>query len=117
MPTQEERINTLEKTVALLQKKFNDADIQSVNHNSAMLLGLVYKQQSDIREIKTTLSEHTEILSEHTTVLTKHTSKLENIEQHIQQLEVKSDKHTELLNENTKLLTQLVVLLTKPSNG
>ncbi|GAC1365063.1 MAG: hypothetical protein NVS2B12_14970 [Ktedonobacteraceae bacterium] len=66
MPTQEERINALERTVTLLEKRFNDADIQSVNHNATMLLGLSYKQQADIREIKNTQSEHTTILNEHT---------------------------------------------------
>ena len=43
MPTQEERLATLERTVALLQKKLNDADVESVNHNATMLLGLAYK--------------------------------------------------------------------------
>lgn len=130
MPTQEERLNTLERTVALLEKKFNNADLQNINHNATMLLGLTYKQQADINEIKINLNEHTsrldnleaksdkhtETLNEHTLLLNEHTSKLDNLEQHFKQLEAKSDKHTETLNEHTKLLTQMLALLTKFSN-
>lgn len=109
MPTPEERLNNLEKTVALLEKRFEDADVRSVNHNATMLLGMVLKQQDDIKEIKSTVNEHTAILTEHTV-------KLNNIEQSIDKLESQTNKNTEALNENTKLLTQMFAMLTKLSN-
>lgn len=51
MPTQEERLTTLEKTVALLQKS-SSTDTQELNRNVTMLLGIVSSQQMDIKEIK-----------------------------------------------------------------
>ena len=51
MPTQEERLTTLEKTVALLQKS-SSTGIQELNRNVTMLLGIVSSQQLDIKEIK-----------------------------------------------------------------
>ncbi len=113
MPTQEERINALERAVMLLQKRFEDADIQSVNHNASMLLGLVYGQQTDIREMKvqlgevrqdiydlsTKVDEHTAILNGHTTILNEHTSLL--------------TQTTTTLNEHTALLTQILERLPK----
>jgi chromosome segregation ATPase len=115
MPTTEERLSALEKTVSVLEKKLNDADLESVNHNATMLLGLSIKHQSDIHEIKNTLSEHAHTLNEHTRILNEHSAKLDNIELEIQQIKTKSDQHTEAINENTKLLTQIVALLTKAS--
>jgi hypothetical protein len=117
MPTPEERLNSLERTVALLEKRFEDADVRSVNHNATMLLGMVLKQQDDIKEIKSTVNEHTAILSEHTAILTEHTVKLNNIEQSIDKLESQTNKNTEALNENTKLLAQMFAMLTKLYNG
>lgn len=94
MPTQEERLNTLERSVALLEKRFNDADIQSVNHNATMLLGLAYKQQSDIKEIKINLITMDQQISE--------------IRQDIKELRTSS-------SEQTTLLTQILQRL--PENG
>lgn len=51
MPTSEERLTTLEKTVALLQKS-SGTSIQELNRNVTMLLGIVSSQQLDIKEIK-----------------------------------------------------------------
>src|SRR6266849_7093960 len=52
MPTPEERPTTLVKTVALLQKRSSEADIQELSRNVTMLLGIVSSQQLDIKEIK-----------------------------------------------------------------
>jgi methyl-accepting chemotaxis protein len=117
MPTPEERLNNLERTVALLEKRLDDADIRSVNHNATMLLGMVLKQQDDIKEIKNTVSNHTGILNNHTAILSEHTLKLNNIEQSIEKLENQTNKNTEALTENTKLLTQMFAMLTKLTNG
>jgi hypothetical protein len=54
MSTYEDRLTTLEKTIALLQKR-SGMDIQEVNRNSTMLLGIVSSQQMDIKEIKVSL--------------------------------------------------------------
>lgn len=51
MPTQEERLTTLEKTVALLQKSAS-SDVQELSRNVTMLLGIVSSQQLDVKEIK-----------------------------------------------------------------
>ena len=67
MPTPEERLTTLEKTVALLQKRSSEADIQELNRNVTMLLGIVSSQQLDIKEIKIsqiTVEEHLDTMSQ-----------------------------------------------------
>ncbi|GCE26693.1 hypothetical protein KDA_21770 [Dictyobacter alpinus] len=134
MQTQEERIIDLEKAVALLEKKFSEADIQNVNHNTTMLLGLVYKQQIDISVMKSNLTiinqqigeikqdvknlqiksdQHTSILDEHTAVLNEHTSILNEHTSILNEHTALHKEHTTALNENTKLLTQILALLTK----
>ena len=50
MPTQEERLSTLEQTVTVLSKGIRD-----INHNETILLGLVSEQGKDIREMKVSL--------------------------------------------------------------
>ncbi|MEO8953642.1 MAG: hypothetical protein ABI396_11150 [Ktedonobacteraceae bacterium] len=96
MPTQEERLSTLERKMTNL----NDV-ISDISHNETMLLGMAVKQGENIREIKlnlatvnerlgsfderlgsveTTLNEHTTILSEHTTILKEHTGRFDHIE-------------------------------------
>ena len=50
MPTQEERLTTLEQTVTVLNKGIRD-----INHNETILLGLVSEQGKDIREMKVSL--------------------------------------------------------------
>ncbi|MDQ6642911.1 MAG: hypothetical protein M3Y76_00485 [Chloroflexota bacterium] len=54
MATSEERLTTLEKTIALLQKS-SSTDIQKLNRNVTMLLGIASSQQLDIKEIKISL--------------------------------------------------------------
>jgi DNA repair exonuclease SbcCD ATPase subunit len=66
MPTQEERLTTLEKTVALLQKS-SSTDTQELSRNVTILLGILSSQQLDIKEIKIsqiTAEEHLNTLSE-----------------------------------------------------
>ena len=50
MPTQEERLSTLEQTVTVLRK-----DIQDLNHHVTILLGVTSEQGKDIRGIKVNL--------------------------------------------------------------
>ncbi|MEO7021247.1 MAG: hypothetical protein ABI234_13910 [Ktedonobacteraceae bacterium] len=63
MPTQEERLATLEQTVALLQKR-SSADMQDLNRNVTMLLGIASGQELDIKEIKIKLDTQTTLLNE-----------------------------------------------------
>ena len=107
MPTQEERLTTLERTVALLQKR-SSAEIQDLNRNVTMLLGMISGQELDIKEIKiglVTLDEKADALdgrierlegtSEvHTGILNEHTNLLKS--------------HTEILNTHTELLKQIL---------
>jgi uncharacterized coiled-coil protein SlyX len=50
MPTQEERLTTLEQT----QAKFGDS-INDLNHHVTILIGIIQKQEWDVREIKNSL--------------------------------------------------------------
>jgi hypothetical protein len=51
MPTQEERLSTLEQTVAVLNR-----GIWDINHNETMLLGMFIKQDENIQEVKSSLA-------------------------------------------------------------
>src|SRR5712691_8893040 len=51
MPTQEERLSTLEQTVPVLKK-----GIQDLNYNATILLGVISEQGKDIREVKVSLA-------------------------------------------------------------
>jgi uncharacterized coiled-coil protein SlyX len=67
MATSEERLTTLEKTVALLQKS-SSTGIQELNRNVTMLLGIASSQQLDIKEIKIsliTVEERLDTMSQH----------------------------------------------------
>jgi len=50
MPTQEERLSTVEQTVTVLGKGIRD-----IHYNETILLGLVSEQGKDIREMKISL--------------------------------------------------------------
>lgn len=85
MPTQDERLTTLEQTVAPLQKK-SSTNIQDLNRNVTMLLGIASGQELDIKEIKIKLvtmgeqlDEHSAILREHTAIFNKHSALLRQI--------------------------------------
>ena len=54
MPTQEERFTALEQTLAFLQRK-SGVEIQDLNRNVTMLLGVASGQELDIKEIKISL--------------------------------------------------------------
>jgi uncharacterized coiled-coil protein SlyX len=50
MPTQEERLTTLEQT----QANFGDS-INDLNHHVTIVIGIIQKQEWDVREIKNSL--------------------------------------------------------------
>ena len=110
MPTQEERLSTLERNMTNLNGLISD-----ISHNETILLGMAMRQGENIREIKLNLAalnerlstfeqsvnsrfdEHTTILAQHTTVLNEHTTVL--------------NEHTTLLNQHTTILNQHTILL------
>jgi hypothetical protein len=51
MPTQEERLSTVEQSVVVLRKGIADT-----HHNETMLLGVMAEQGKDIREMKVSLA-------------------------------------------------------------
>jgi len=51
MPTQEEKLSTLEQTVSALRRGIWDID-----HSETMLLGMAMKQDENIREINSSLA-------------------------------------------------------------
>jgi hypothetical protein len=51
MPTQDERLSTVEQSVAILRKGLAD-----IHHNETILLGVVEEQGKDIREMKVSLA-------------------------------------------------------------
>jgi hypothetical protein len=78
MPTQEERLTTLEQTVALLQKR-SSADVQDLNRNVTMLLGTASGQELDIKEVKIKLATMGDQLDAQTMLLNEHSALLRQI--------------------------------------
>jgi hypothetical protein len=86
MPTQEERLTTLEQTVALLRRR-SSTEIQDLNRNVTMLLGIASGQELDIKEIKISFV---------------------TMDERLERLEGTSEVHTTLLNKHTELLKQIL---------
>lgn len=105
MPTQEERVTTLEQSFGTLQKEIGKS-IREVNENSTILLGLLQalsqeSKQTGLRvemmrirmdQLETKFDAHTALLNEHTRVL---------------------NEHTRVLNEHTGRFDRLEALLTQ----
>lgn len=110
MATSEERLTTLEKTVALLQKS-SSSDIQGLNRNVTMLLGIVSSQQLDIKEIKIGLITVEERLD---TVSQRIGSGFETKEKRLESLEGRFEMQEKKLDQMLHLLTPLTK---KPEQG
>lgn len=111
MPTPEERLTTLEKTVALLQKRSSEADIQELNRNVTMLLGIVSSQQLDIKEIKinqVTVEERLDTMSQ------RMESGFVTVEKRLVALEGRFGALEEKFDQMLHMLTSLT---TKPNQG
>ena len=110
MPTQEERLTTLEQPFGTLQKEIGKS-IHEVNENSTILLGLLQtltqeSKQTGLRmemmkirmdQLETKFDAHTALLNEHTRVLGEHTRVL--------------DEHTTRFDRLETLLTQILARL------
>ena len=93
MPTQEERISTLEQSLTAHQKDISKS-IREVNENSTIMLGLLQtltqeSKQTGLRmemlrirmdQLETKFDAHTALLNEHTTVLKDHTARFDRME-------------------------------------
>src|SRR6266571_5739123 len=90
MPTSEERLTTLEKTVALLQKS-SSGGIQELNRNVTMLLGMISSQQLDIKEIKISQIDVEERLNN---MSQRMESGFETLEKRLGAVESRLDAHT-----------------------
>src|SRR5690349_20651484 len=104
MPTQEERLSTLERKVAALelerlyeQRKAEEStpskqayNANEINQNLTMLLGVAAGQEKDIKAIKENVSSIRD--------------RLESVEQRLGRLETRFEEHTALL---TQILARL----------
>ena len=93
MPTQEERLATLEQSFGTLQKEIGKS-IREVNENSTIMLGLLQtltqeSKQTGLRmemmkirmdQLETKFDAHTALLNEHTRVLSEHTTRFDRLE-------------------------------------
>src|SRR2546430_17031831 len=96
MPTQEERLNTLEKSFTTF-REVASKHIQETDENITIMLGVIRHQGQDIRRIV----QHLETIDERLGTMDEH---LNSIEQRFNRLETKSDEHTTLL---TQILARL----------
>ena len=51
MPTQDERLSTVEQNMTILNRAIYD-----ISHNESLLLGLVMEQERDLREMKSSIA-------------------------------------------------------------
>ncbi len=96
MPTQEERLTTLEKAFATFRQE-TGTHIKETEENTTIMLGVMRSQGQDIRKIFQRLETMDESLN--------------GIEQRFDRLETKFDEHTTLLNEHARVLGEHTVLL------
>ncbi len=105
MPTQEERLVILEQQFATFQKEYA-ANIQEIDENIAIMLGVIRHQGQDIKRI----FQRLETID----------NRLETIDQRLDRLDTKLDEHTAhlerldtKLDEHTSLLTRILERLPK----
>jgi len=91
MATQEERLVTVETGLATFQREMV-AKTRETNENSTILLGLLYKQSIEIKDIH---------------------ERLDTIEQDVRDVKATQTEHTGLLHQHTALLTQILERLPK----
>jgi len=111
MPTQEERLANLERKVAALElRRLYDerkaeertpaaqaANLEEINENMTILLGIASGQEMSIKEMQRDVSALKEDVSA--------------IEVRLGRLETKVDQHTAVLEQHTSILNQHTVLL------
>jgi division protein CdvB (Snf7/Vps24/ESCRT-III family) len=120
MPTQEERLNTLEKSFTTF-REVASKHIQETDENTTIMLGVIRHQGQDIRRIfqrletvdnrLETMDNRLETIEGRLHTMEQHFDRLKTIEgrlhtmeQHFDRLETKFDEHTTLL---TQILARL----------
>ena len=89
MPTQEERLNTLEKSFTTF-REVASKHIQETDENTTIMLGVIRHQGQDIRRIF---------------------QRLETIDERLNTLEQRFDRLETMSGEHTTLLTQILARL------
>ena len=103
MPTQEERLNTLEKSFTTF-REVASKHIQETDENTTIMLGVIRHQGQDIRRIFQRLETMDNRLETMDNRLETIEGRLNTMEQHFDRLETKFDQHTTLL---TQILARL----------
>jgi archaellum component FlaC len=110
MPTQEERLNTLEKSFTTF-REVASKHIQETDENTTIMLGVIRHQGQDIRRIfqlLETMDNRLETMDNHLGTMDNRLETIEGrlntMEQHFDRLETKFDEHTTLL---TQILARL----------
>lgn len=118
MPTPEERLTTLEKTVALLQKS-SSTSTQELSRNVTMLLGIISSQQLDIKEIKisqVTVEERLDIMDRRMEsgfeIMEKRLGAMENRFGTVEKRQGTLEGGFETLNKKFDLMLDLLTTLT-----
>ncbi len=109
MATQDERLATVEKGLATFQRE-TVLKIHETNENATMLLGLVYKQNIEIKSIH-------ERLDTMDTRLDRMENSLDVMDNHLGTMDTRLDSIERRMetkfDEHTKLLTQILERLPK----
>src|SRR5579875_3834517 len=106
MPTQEERLDTLEQFFARSQKEI-EKSIRTINENCTILLGLVQSFAQDNKKIAFTMEMLKMRVDQFETKVDAHTALLNEHTTRFSRLETKVDAHTALLNEHTTRFSRL----------
>jgi DNA repair ATPase RecN len=134
MPTQEERITTLEQTFAIFRKE-TASRTREIEENTTIMLGVMRSQGQDIRRIfthletidqrlermETSLDEHSAHLASFErmeTSLDEYSGHLASFDQRFERMETSLERLDQLaskFNEHTSLLTQILERLPRPS--
>ena len=98
MPTQEERLTTVEQKLVALQRE-TATNIREIDENITILLGVIRHQGQDTKRI----FERLETIDD----------RLNTVEQHLNRLETRFDRLETKFDEHTALLTQILTRLPK----
>jgi chromosome segregation ATPase len=119
MATPEERLTNLEKITALLQERLSEEGVQKLNRDLTMLLGMVYGQEADIRELQAGTRRIETKLLELDRGLDRVEEHIGSIEQRLGSINITLNEHTERLSSidtrldtQDKKLDQMLLLLT-----
>ena len=111
MPTQEERLATLEQS----QANFGDS-INDLNHHVTILIGIIQKQEWDIREIKNSLRAIDGRLSSFDSRLGSFDSRLSSLDGRLSSFEQSVNSRFETQDKKLDQIMGLLTTLTTKSD-